>query len=96
VLGNGAGLTATARTYYSTSYYLFASNSPLMEQGAYTRSDLTLGYHAPQDRYYFELFGRNLEDHNVAIQGSLVNGETFASLAPPRTFGISFGARVGQ
>jgi iron complex outermembrane receptor protein len=67
-----------------------------MEQGAYTRSDLTLGYHAPQDRYYFELFARNLEDHNVAIQGSLVNGETFASLAPPRTFGINFGGRLGQ
>ena len=96
VLGNGAGLTATARTYYSTNYYLFASNSPLMEQNAYSRTDLTVGYHAPQDRYYFELFGRNLEDHNVATQGSLVNGETFASLAPPRTFGINFGARVGQ
>jgi hypothetical protein len=45
---------------------------------------------------YVELFGRNLKDHNVAIQGSLVNGETFASLAPPRTYGISFGARMGQ
>ena len=96
LLGNGAELTGAARTYYSTSYFLFASNSPLMEQGAYTNTDLTLGYHAPQDRYYFELFARNLEDHNVAIQGSLVNGETFASLAPPRTFGINFGARVGQ
>ena len=96
LLSNGADLTAGARTYYSTNYFLFASNSPLMEQGAYTRTDLTLGYHSPQDRYYFQLFVRNLEDHNVAIQGSLVNGETFASLAPPRTFGINFGARVGQ
>lgn len=96
LLDNGADLTAGARMYYSTSYFLFSSNSPLMEQGAYTRTDLTLGYHAPQDRYYFGLFARNLEDHNVAIQGGQTNGETFASLAPPRTFGINFGARVGQ
>ena len=95
-LDNGAGLRAAARTYYSTSYYLFPSNSPLMEQGAYTSTGLTFGYHASKDRFYVELFGRNLEDHNVAIQGSLVNGETFASLAPPRTYGISFGARLGE
>jgi len=94
-LGNEGSLTSSVRTYISTKYYLFPINNAQMEQNSYTRTDVFLNYDSPDGRYYVQVYGRNLEDNNIAVQASLTNGESFASLAPPRTFGITFGARFG-
>jgi iron complex outermembrane receptor protein len=92
-LPNQAALTASVRTYVSTKYYLFPINSAAMEQGGYSRTDVFLNYDSPDGRYYVQVFGRNLEDNNIAVQASQNNGENFVSLAPPRTFGVTFGGR---
>jgi len=93
---NGGALTASGRVYYSTDYYLFPINTSLQEQRGYSRTDIFVNYDSPGGRYYVQVFARNLEDNNVAEEGSQTNNINFASLAPPRTFGVTFGARFGE
>jgi iron complex outermembrane receptor protein len=93
---NGGALTASGRVYYSSSYFLFPINTSLQEQRSYSRTDIFVNYDSPGGRYYVQVFARNLEDNNVAVEGSQTNNINFASLAPPRTFGVTFGARFGD
>ncbi len=97
-LANGAGLSALAQTHYESSQNLDYHNFAVTRQGAFTRSDFSLAYSAPDDRWQLTAYVRNIEDKAVlvtaapntsaaklATDGRLSGVGTYA---PPRTFGV--------
>jgi iron complex outermembrane recepter protein len=59
-------------------------------QPGYSKTDFNLTYAAPGDRWFLQLYGKNLEDENV-ISG--YNFNTF-TLSEPRLLGLRFGVRL--
>jgi iron complex outermembrane receptor protein len=57
---------------------------------SYTRTDLSLTYNAPEDRFYVQGYIQNLED-TIRLQ----NLDSFGNATPtdPRTFGVRAGVR---
>ncbi len=93
-LANGGGIVADARTQYRDGTFIWYTRLPSQYQEGYTRTDLTLGYEAPDQRYSFRVFVRNLEDKATTFQGATVNATTgymFSVLNPPRTYGAALG-----
>ncbi len=90
-LANGGSVSASARTKLTASYVLTNFGTPAQyRQPSYTRTDVTLGYNAPSERWYVQAFARNLENY-IAI--SAVDGSNNISVLDPRTFGVRGGMR---
>ena len=92
-LASGGGLSASVRTRLSDEYVITAQSlGQQFRQPSFTRTDLTLRYDAPRDRFYVQGFLRNIENEitvtNVAIFGG-------ANITPsdPRTYGAQVGFR---
>jgi iron complex outermembrane recepter protein len=96
-LGDGGGMTAYLGTRRSAAYVLsnFAIAAPVQyEQKAFNRSDISLAYNAPRDKWYAQLYARNLEAKNVmtGLTFSTLTG-TQVLLAEPRVFGVRAGLK---
>lgn len=92
VLSNGAYLAAYLGTRYSTSYFVSDFVSAIQyRQKAYTRSDATLTYTAPTDKYFVQLFVKNIEDK---VQLLSVGSVQDAGISEPRYVGVRFGIRM--
>lgn len=92
-LENG-DVVARIDTRYSSKYYNDDANTTIFGQQSYTRTNLSLHYTAPNDRWNVTAYARNLEDRNV-VSSRLSNTVfgAFGYTAPPRTVGVSVGAR---
>lgn len=105
-LADGADIVANVSTHHESSRWLDFThpNLPSALQGASWKTDASLTYHAPDDRWSIAIWGRNLENtatySNVAPQALRVNGSssnpiigyyTTSTVDAPRTFGIRFG-----
>lgn len=87
-LSNGGRISATAAVKYSDSYVVSDLSVPIQyRQKSYTRSDVTLGYHAPGGNWFVQAFGRNLENER---QLGLVEFGAF-TLSDPAQYGIRAG-----
>jgi iron complex outermembrane recepter protein len=96
-LDSGAAVTAYIGSRYSSSYKLsnFAVLTPIQyTQPSFTRTDVSVTYTAPGEKWYAQGYARNLENRNVAtgFAFSSLTGSNF-SLADPRTFGIRAGVK---
>ena len=62
-LGNGGRISADVSAKYSSSYFVtdYISGTRYV-QPKYTRTDVKLGYFAPQDKWYVQAYGENLEN----------------------------------
>jgi iron complex outermembrane recepter protein len=92
-LANGGRLVGKVLSNISSPYYI--ADLALLVQyknPSYTKTDLTLTYNAPHNKWYVEAFAKNLEDtitlSNVG-SGLIAN----ATLGEPRTFGVRAGAK---
>lgn len=87
-------LVARIDSRYSSKYYNDDANTAIFMQSSYTRTNLSLRYTAPNDRWNVTAYARNLEDRNV-VSSRLSNTVfgAFGYTAPPRTIGVSVGAR---
>lgn len=89
-LGDGSRITPQASTRYSSSYFVSNFSGPVQyRQDAYWRTDFSLTYHAPKDRWYVQAFARNLEDESTLStfsMGALHFNE-------PRLYGARLGFR---
>lgn len=97
-LADDSQITAYVGTRYSSSYTLTdpgtATQAPrTFVQSATTKSSITLGYWSPSDRWHVELFGKNLESKSTATALFGLNGQDFAYLSEPRTFGARAGLK---
>jgi iron complex outermembrane receptor protein len=94
---DGGNLSAYLGVRRSASYVLsnFAIAAPLQyEQKAFNRSDVNLAYTSPRDKWYVQLYARNLEANNVmtGLTFSTLTG-TQVLLAEPRVFGVRAGLK---
>jgi iron complex outermembrane receptor protein len=93
-IADGGEIVASARTIYRDGAYLWFERFQSQYQKAYTRTDLTLGYHAPDKAWRITGFVRNVEDEASLNQGgplSAASGLRFSNLNPPRTYGAILG-----
>ena len=96
-LANGRNITAQVRTRISDSYeFLSTTLRAQFRQPSYTRTDLTLTYNAPDQRWYLQGFAKNLE--NAVVLSSATTVAAFPGLAggtvtfqDPRTYGARMG-----
>ena len=96
-LPDGSGMTAYVGVRRSSAYVLsnFAIAAPVQyQQKAFNRSDVNLSYTAPRDKWYAQLYARNLEAQNVmtGLTFSTLTG-TQVLLAEPRVFGLRAGLK---
>ncbi|HEU0044491.1 TonB-dependent receptor [Sphingomonas sp.] len=91
---SGGEIVGSARTIFRNAAYLWFERFESQFQPAYTRTDLTLGYHAPDNQWRLTGFVRNVEDEAALNQGgplSAASGLRFSNLNPPRTYGLILG-----
>jgi iron complex outermembrane recepter protein len=98
-VGDG-NIVLSARTRYSGAYYMGDFNNAFQfKQPGYMKSDASLTYNAPDDRFYISGFVRNIED-KVEVT-AIEPGPTDAtgilkgsvSGGAPRTYGLRFGVK---
>jgi len=97
-LGNGGNLTGVVSSYLSGGY--LADDFPAQygaQQYGYSRTNVSLMYNAPHDRWSFGAYCNNLENGAQMMPGATIEqGATIGvfALAPPRTYGVRFSARI--
>lgn len=88
-VGDGK-VTASVYSKFKSKYYLTAFNFAADEQKAYTQTDLTLEYTAPDSRFSVQAYVRNLENTRLlnyaAFNGGGINIYNFI-FGSPRTYG---------
>jgi len=96
-LSNGGRLTPRVSTQYQTMQWLSVFNlGSGDQQKAYLRSDFSLRYTEPQDRWYVNAYVQNLSDDKVrtnAMRFQQANGSFVyvSQYLPPRTYGVELG-----
>lgn len=86
-------LVASAQTRFSSRYELADLGTyAYFFQPAFTKTDISLSYHAPDDRFFVSAYARNLEDSIVVTQAT---AGTFgvANFGDPRQFGVRVGTK---
>jgi iron complex outermembrane receptor protein len=70
LIGGDYHLAANLTAIYSTSYFLEATDDPLIEAPGYVRVDAGLTIESPDRRWAVDLIGKNLTDQNIRYFGS--------------------------
>ncbi len=90
-LDNGGKVEAAARTFFSSEYFLRdLNNLSQFRQPSFTKTNLTLSYKAPEDRWYVQGFVQNLENE-ITLASAASGLGTTATIEEPRTYGIRAG-----
>jgi iron complex outermembrane receptor protein len=82
---------------YTTSMWTQDDNNPISYRSPEGLLNAAIGFSADGDRYSISIWGRNLTDRVVTENG--VTAYPLFSLwnpTPPRTFGLTFAARLGR
>jgi iron complex outermembrane receptor protein len=92
-LANDAHVEAGVRSSLSSAYYISDLNMLYQfRMPSYTKTDVTLTYKAPADRWYIQGYAKNLE--NVITVAHAVAGNTpGVTLEEPRTYGVRAGVK---
>ncbi len=98
-LSNGGQLVANIHSKYSDKYAIInTSLQAQFWQPAYTTTDFSLRYNAPNDRWYLEGYVRNIEDKiavtyvNTSPGWPTLNDGT-VNTSDPRTYGLRVGTK---
>lgn len=92
-LGNGGRIEAGARIRLSDSYVTTDFTNVLQfRQPSFHKTDLTLGYTAPDDRFFVQAFVKNLENKLVLSRADASLAGS-ASFLDPRTYGLRAGVK---
>lgn len=101
-LANGAELVANLATHHESSKWLDYTHSPIFpgQQPGYWKTDASLTYRAPDNRWSIGVWGRNLEDratysaftpNQLRVGGVLVGSYSNVYIDAPRTYGVRAG-----
>lgn len=91
-LNNGGNLEASVRTRLSSSYVLTAQAlGRQFTQPSFTRTDLSLRYTAPENRYYVQAYWQNVEDNIVVTAAAVSSGILSITPSDPSTYGVRLG-----
>jgi iron complex outermembrane receptor protein len=86
----GSTLAGRVSTHYEAANWGLYSHLAGLEKPAYTKTDVTLTYRPPSDKYSVALWAKNLENSAVFVTpaASSVYGLNPAYIEPPRTYGV--------
>ncbi len=86
---SGVGAIAfNVYTHYSADYFVSSLTVPVQfRQPAYTKTNLSLTYRPVVDRWYVQIFAKNLED-KIQITSAALDS---VNITEPRTFGLRAG-----
>jgi iron complex outermembrane recepter protein len=95
-LPGGSKFVGDVQTHYESGHYTEYDHLPYTHQAAYTKTDLSLTYFSPGERWNVGAYVRNVE--NAAVFGALNNSGPVGAgfLEPPRTFGIRVAGNWGR
>jgi len=97
-LSDGSSVDWLVQSHFETSYWLavdhaFDPNKAGSYQGGYSRTLTEITYRSAGDRYSVQAWVRNIEDKAVMNTFSYGGAPpAYASISPPRTYGITVGA----
>jgi iron complex outermembrane receptor protein len=93
-LGAAGRVTPRVATHYSSHYFLLDYNSAIERQNGYFKTDLSLRWTDPKDRYSIEGYVENVGNEAVKSGGEFGGrGAFFIGYEPPRTYGVKVGYR---
>ncbi len=95
-LDNSSHLDARIGTYFASSYWGTFDHSGNARQGSYTKSDASLTWTAPDDKFYVGIWVKNIENEAVGTSISALTAPrppytAAVFLEPPRTYGAKVG-----
>jgi iron complex outermembrane receptor protein len=91
-LANDASLTFSARSRYSSRYFIVSQTSGgQFEQPRYTKTNLSLRYDSSGGRYHFGVFVRNIEGNIQVSAANVAGARVLVAPTEPRTFGLQAG-----
>ncbi len=98
-MGSAGTITPTVEFTWTDDAFRRPQNNPLVDiSEAYTKTDLRLRWEEPENRYWVEAFGENLEDNYVYPRGivvALTGTSQGFGLLQPRTYGVRVGFNWG-
>ncbi|HEX8469829.1 MAG TPA: TonB-dependent receptor [Brevundimonas sp.] len=89
----GGVIRVTPSLSYRSSYHLFDTPDPILDQKGYVLADAAVTWAAPNGHYEIGLFGRNLTDQEYRVgaysfPGATYNNSISAFYGPPRTYSV--------
>ena len=95
-MANGSAIKFGVQTHYDSSYWTLFDHTPGSKQPNYTKTNLTLTYQGPSNRWHVQGYVDNLEDSPVIATAAPPNAASggivpWVHLEEPRTFGVRFG-----
>lgn len=101
-IGDGASVIANVGTHHESGKWLDFThpNIALARQGGFWKTDVSVTYRAPDNRWYLSAFGRNLENaatysnfggFQLRRAGVVVGSYATAFTDVPRTYGVRVG-----
>jgi iron complex outermembrane receptor protein len=92
-LPNEAKVQAGVNSRLSSAYYMSDLNMLYQfKQPAFTKTDVTVTYKAPKDRYYVQAFAKNIEN-NITIAAAQAGNTPSVTIEEPRTYGVRAGVK---
>lgn len=94
---NGGNVTFNTDVSFASKSWLATDFHPTQLAPSYATVAASVTYTAPDDRWYVTGWVRNLTNQAIYTggggnQNGFVNGWSTSAIAPPRTFGVRFGA----
>lgn len=91
-LNSGASIKFRADVAYNSGYWAVFDHTPDLRQDSYTKTDLSLTYYSPDEKFDIGVWARNVEDSEI-IAAAAGNGRPHpfggsAYLDAPRTYGV--------
>ena len=87
----GGELTADVNALYNDGFYTEVDEG--RRQDNYVLVNASLGWVAPDERYSVSVWGKNLTDKAVLLSNDGAVHGTAVSYQPPRTYGVTLGAK---
>jgi iron complex outermembrane recepter protein len=92
-LSNGGRFEASVRSRFSSEYFIIdLNNLSQFRQPSFTKTDATLTYTAPNDRYYVQGFIKNIENE-ITISNAATGLGASATIGAPRLYGVRAGVK---
>lgn len=89
-LGEKGSIEARVDSYLTNSYWFTYDNIPTFKQHHYSKTDASITYRPPSERWEIGIWAKNLENKATAASSGTSPGRSYPGvvyLEPPRTYG---------
>lgn len=93
-VANYGSLSARGEYQYNGQMYFSQYNAPYEQQDEFSVVNAKLTFTSEDERWNISVFGKNLSDKTYLVSAfrlAIIGGGSVGTVAPPRTYGVSFG-----